>query len=373
MPERGIDISEWQEGMDVERVVRENGLSFVMVRTNYGSNHDDAQFHKHCDGAERGGAIVTPYVYPLASDTYGSIDDCVRIIGGRYDRCIVDWEEGSGGGDQLRAAHERVWEHGLSTPLVYDPTWYWERQGRPNMDWMGQSGGIGGRWKSWYPDYDPGSFDAILRKLAGSVWSDSRGGIATRIVQFTSSGRLSGWGKNLDLNYFPGSLDELHDLLGGDDMGQLTGRQAEMFQQIYDALAKPFVQNGRDVGEVFATLGRLFPDLDPAAMEKFETQNPGTLTNALASSYSLLYKYIYPALGTFGVQLEALAKAYADGRQQDATELLAAMRQALGDLLSAHVQADVTVTLNPLASDNEQVLTGQLATKSAGTGSGVQE
>lgn len=231
MPERGIDISEWQVGMDVERVVRENGLSFVMVRTNYGSNHDDLQFHRHCDGAERGGAIVTPYVYPLASDTRGSIDDAVRIIGGRYDRCIVDWEEGSGGGDHLRAAHERVWEHGLSTPVVYDPTWYWERQGSPNLDWMGQSGRIGGRWKSWYPDYDPGSFDAILRKLASYVWNDSRGGISTRIVQFTSSGRLNGWGGNLDLNYFPGSRSELEALLTGDDA--MSPELEQMIREIH--------------------------------------------------------------------------------------------------------------------------------------------
>lgn len=217
MPERGIDVSEWQIGMDTERVARENGLSFAMVRTNYGANHDDMVFHRHCDGFERAGVIVTPYVYPLASDTRGSIDDAVRIIGGRYDRCIVDWEEGSGGGDHLRAAHERVWEHGLNTPVVYDPTWYWERQGRPHLDWMWQSGRIGGRWKSWYPDYEAGSFDAILRKLASYVWDDSRGGISTRIVQFTSSGRLSGWDKNLDLNYFPGSRAELAALLTGED------------------------------------------------------------------------------------------------------------------------------------------------------------
>lgn len=249
MPERGIDISEWQAGMDVERVVRENGLSFVMVRTNYGSNHDDLQFHRHCDGAERGGAIVTPYVYPLATDTRGSVDDAVRIIGGRYDRCIVDWEEGSGGGDHLRAAHERVWEHGLSTPVVYDPTWYWERQGRPNLDWMGQSGRIGGRWKSWYPDYEPGSFDAILRKLASYVWSDSRGGIATRIVQFTSSGRLSGWGGNLDLNYFPGSREELAALLTGED--DMTPDQARKLDEIHAATRPVEVEIGppRQEGE----------------------------------------------------------------------------------------------------------------------------
>src|SRR5687768_1948371 len=118
MGEKGIDISEWQAGMDVERVCRENNISFVFVRSNYGSAHDDLHFHRHCDGAERAGAIVTPYVYPLATDTRGSIDDAVRIIAERYDRVCVDWEEGSGGGDHLRLAHERCWEHGLDTRVV---------------------------------------------------------------------------------------------------------------------------------------------------------------------------------------------------------------------------------------------------------------
>jgi len=238
MGERGIDISEWQAGMDVERVVRENNISFVMVRTNYGSNHDDALFHAHCDGAERGGAIVTPYSYPLATDTRGSIDDAVRIIGGRYNRCIVDWEVGSGGGDQLRIAHERLWEHGLSTPITYDPAWYWQQAGSPNVDWMGQSGRIGGRWKSWYPDNTPGSFDAILAKIPGYVWNDSRGGIATRIVQFTSSGRLSGWNANLDLNYFPGSRAELTALLGAkeDDVPLTVEEKKEIAQLTVDLL-----------------------------------------------------------------------------------------------------------------------------------------
>ncbi len=129
-----------------------------------------------------------------------------------------------------------------------------------------------------------------------------------------------------------------------DDMGQLTGRQGEMLEQLYEAFAKPYVQNGVDVGDVLARLGRMFPEADPAAMEKWGTLNPGTLTNAMISSYSLLFKQVFPALGTLATQLEALAKAYAEGRQQDASELLGAMRQALGELLSANVDVDVTLT-----------------------------
>jgi hypothetical protein len=217
MGERGIDVSEWQAGMDTERVSRDNGLTFAMVRTNYGSNHDDLQFHKLCDGFEKAGVIVTPYSYPLETDTRGSIDDAVRIIGGRYDRLDVDWEVGSGGGDHLRAAHERVWEHGLKTPLVYDPAWYYQQVGSPNVDWMGQSGRIAGRWKSWYPDNVPGSFDAVLAKLPASVWNDNRGGIPTQIVQFSSSVRFVGWDKNTDANYFRGTHEQLVALLTGEE------------------------------------------------------------------------------------------------------------------------------------------------------------
>ncbi len=255
MGERGIDISEWQAGMDVERVVRENNLSFVMVRTNYGPDHDDALFHKHCDGAERGGAIVTPYVYPLATDTRGSVDDAARIIGGRYSRLIVDWEIGSGGSDHLRAAHERTWEHNLRTPVTYDPAWYHQQVGSPNVDWMGQSGRIGGRWKSWYPDNIPGSFDAILKKLPSSVWSDSRGGIATRIVQFTSSGRLSGWGANLDLNYFPGTRDELAALLGGTQEEDCMGVFDKDSKTAYDEVFHTVVSGEKRDGQINRDLG----------------------------------------------------------------------------------------------------------------------
>jgi hypothetical protein len=248
MGEKGIDISEWQAGMDVERVCRENAFTYVMVRTNYGPSHDDLQFHRHCDGAERAGAIVTPYVYPLATDTRGSIDDAIRIIGGRYDRAIVDWENGSGGGDHLRAAHERVWEHGLKTPVVYDPAWYYRQVGSPNVDWMGQSGRIGGRWKSSYPDNIPGTFEEILKKVPDAWWNDTRGGITTQILQFSSVVRAKGWeGKNLDGNYFRGTHDQLVALLtSGEEEDVLEyPRDYPAFEQMFQ---RALVYSSRDKG-----------------------------------------------------------------------------------------------------------------------------
>lgn len=215
---KGIDISEHQSTMNVERVARDNNIEFGFVRTNYGANHDDLYFHQHADALERAGAIIVPYVYILASDIRGSIDDAVRIIGSRYKTCIVDWEHDSGGGAELRQAHELLWERGFSTPVVYDPKWYWELVGSPDVSWM--QGRVKGHWKSWYADNVPKSYDAALAQVPGYVWQDNRGGIPTVIVQFTGTGRLSSYGSNVDLNYFPGSRQELEALLGheGDDM-----------------------------------------------------------------------------------------------------------------------------------------------------------
>jgi hypothetical protein len=212
---RGIDISEHQRLMDVERVVRENNIDFVFVRTNYGANHDDLWFTSHCDAAERAGAIVVPYVYILASDIRGSIDDCERIIGGRYKVVIVDWEDGSGGGNELRQAHELLWERGFSTPFVYDPKWYWESVKSPDLSWM--QGQVKGHWKSWYYDRLARTFEDALSKVADYVWDDARGGIPTLIVQFTGTGRLNGYDGNVDLNWFPGTREELTALIGGND------------------------------------------------------------------------------------------------------------------------------------------------------------
>lgn len=254
---RGIDISEWQSAMDVERVARDNRIEFGFVRTNYGANHDDAYFHRHADALERAGAMVLPYVYPLASDTRGSIDDAVRIIGGRYKSCIVDWENDSGDGSHLRLAHELLWQRGFSTPVVYDPKWYWERMGSPDVSWM--QGRVQGHWKSWYADTNPKAYDAALAQVPDYVWQDNRGGIPTLIVQFTGTGRLSGHGGNLDLNYFPGTRAELAALLGGqegEDMANVSDQEKATLLEAAESVLEG-INEKRNAGALFALAARI--------------------------------------------------------------------------------------------------------------------
>lgn len=275
MGQRGIDLSEHQAGMDVESVARANQLDFAFVRTNYGANHDDAWFQSHADAAERAGALVVPYVYVLASDVRGSIDDALRVAGDRYGSLVVDWEEGSGGGDELRLAHELLWERGVSTPVVYAPRWYWERVGSPDLSWM--QGRVQGHWKSWYADNQARTYDDALSRVPGYAWDDSRGGIPTVIVQFTGTGRLAGYGGNLDLNYFPGDRAALEALLaGGDDVPLDANRDypafLQMLQRAYAYDLRPGGAGadwklGPTIFETFAALlNRSVADVDEEAL-----------------------------------------------------------------------------------------------------------
>lgn len=205
---RGVDISNHQAGMDVERVVRENNIGFVFVLSNDGT-FKNPYYQDQMAAARRGGAIAVPYVYLRTNvdQTFETFRQQEPTPG----PAIVDVEDGSGGRAECDRMHGLLHDNGYSTPLLYWPDWYRKKVGSPSL------AGLPPLWTSWYPDYVNRGFDQGLAMVPAWLW-DGYGGLPAQVVQFTSSGRLSGYGGNLDLNYFPGSREELAALLGGDDM-----------------------------------------------------------------------------------------------------------------------------------------------------------
>lgn len=204
---RGMDISNHQAGMDVERVVRENNIGFVFVLSNDGT-FKNIYYRAQMDAARRGGAIAVPYVYLRTNvdQTYATFRQQEPTRG----PAIVDVEDGSGGRFECDRMHSLLHSGGYTTPLLYWPDWYRKKVGSPSL------AGLPPLWTSWYPDYVNRGFDQGLAMVPAWLWN-GYGGLPTRIVQFTSSGRLSGYGGNLDLNYFPGTRAELAALLGGQE------------------------------------------------------------------------------------------------------------------------------------------------------------
>lgn len=217
MSERGFDISNHQSGMDVEGVARANGFTFAFILTNDGTV-ENVYFARQAEAARRAGAIVLPYVY-LRPNWAQTVDIHLRISAG-YPASIVDVEDGSGGWSETWNAHRRLWGAGRATPLLYWPRFHWESQGRPDLSPLRRTAdnplGVSGHWKSWYPDRNWDTFDVALSKVPQYVWDDNRGGIPVRVLQFTGTGRVTGYGSNVDLNYFPGSREELAALLEGE-------------------------------------------------------------------------------------------------------------------------------------------------------------
>lgn len=252
---RGIDISNHQGEIDVERVVRENNIGFVFVLSNDGT-FKNKFYRQQMDGARRGGAIAVPYIYLRTNvdQTFATFRQQEPTLG----PAIVDVEDGSGARAECDRMHNLLHGAGYTTPLLYWPDWYRKKVGAPSL------AGLPPLWTSWYPDYINRGFDAGLAQVPAWVWN-GYGGLPVAITQFTSSGRLSGYGGNLDLNYYPGTREELNRLIGGSQEGEddmtleefLNAKIPQEFsQEIGERLGIEPDEDGRYLKDV--TFGVLF-------------------------------------------------------------------------------------------------------------------
>lgn len=212
---RGIDISNHQATMDVEHVVRENNIDFVIVQANDGTFRN-VYFQSQIEAARRGGAIVAAYMYQRPN--WQQTVDNFKSIVSKDIPAIVDVEDGSGNVDITYSIHRDLWANGYKTPTLYLPKWYWDKIGQPSLT------GLPSIWKSWYPNTTPDSYENHLAKVPSSVWT-GHGGLPVNILQFSGTGRLEGYSGNVDLNYFPGTKEELANLFGQEVDGDMASAE----------------------------------------------------------------------------------------------------------------------------------------------------
>jgi len=267
---RGIDISNHQATMDVERVVRENDIDFVIVQANDGT-FKNVYFQSQINAARRAGALVAAYMYQRPN--WQQTVDNFKSIVTKDIPAIVDVEDGSGDADITYKIHEDLWNSGYRTPTLYLPKWYWDRIGQPGLL------GLPSIWKSWYPNNTPDTYDNHLAKVPSSVWT-GHGGLPVNILQFSGTGRLKGYDGNVDLNYFPGTKEQLANIFGQEEDEDMATAE-EIAKAVWD------YQLASLVGE---------PD------EKGEFGSwTTTAGNALSSSWA----QIFNATGVYGPSLAA--------------------------------------------------------------------
>lgn len=207
-----LDISRWQgTAPDLARAKTE-GIAGVIAKATQGSGWVDPQFEFNLQRSRANGLLFAAYHYQESGSSAADQVANIRRVVPVDVPVIPDVEAGSGDFAKTREIVQHLKAAGYSVPLSYIPRWYWQQLGSPSL------AGLPPLWSSRYPDNVQGYYRDEYAEVPSYFW-DGYGGLDVTLLQFTSSGRVAGYGP-LDVNAFRGTYAELTALLGGevDDM-----------------------------------------------------------------------------------------------------------------------------------------------------------
>ena len=183
----GIDISSYQSGIDLSVVP----CDFVIIKATQGTGYVNPDCDRAYQQAKRAGKLRGTYHYVGGGNAVAEADYYVNTIKGylRDGLLAIDWEaeQNSAWGNEayLEQLVRRVIERTGVKPLIYSMASRYAQVAAvaKKLDC--------GLWIAEYADMNPTGYQA-------HPWREGAYGCAIR--QYTSTGRLNGWGGNLDLN-----------------------------------------------------------------------------------------------------------------------------------------------------------------------------
>lgn len=187
----GIDISNWQAGINLAAVPAD----FVIAKATQGTGYVSPDCARQVEQARQVGKRFGVYHYVSGGNAVAEanyfVDNCVNWIGkGLF---CIDWEsnENSAWGNEgyLEQVVAQVKARTGIPPLIYSSAAYYAQvaavANRQNC----------GLWIAQYANMNPTGYQS-------TPWNE--GAYACVIRQYSSTGRLPGYGGNLDLNKFYG-------------------------------------------------------------------------------------------------------------------------------------------------------------------------
>lgn len=194
MSMNGIDISHWQDGIDLKKIP----CDFVIMKATQGTKFVDNCCDKFYHVAKNLGKKLGVYHYFGGGDPIAEADHFVESIRGYIGEAILvlDWEKDDNirfreGAAVAKPFLDRVYEKTGVKPLIY-----MSKSVCREYDWSSVVSGDYGLWMAQYANKNPTRYQT-------TPWTDSKGmgafaGYA--IHQYSSTGRLKGFNKNLDLD-----------------------------------------------------------------------------------------------------------------------------------------------------------------------------
>ena len=183
----GIDISSYQSGIDLSVVP----CDFVIIKATQGTGYVNPDCDRAYQQAKRAGKLRGTYHYVGGGNAVAEADYYVNNIKGyiKDGLLAIDWEaeQNSAWGNEayLEQLVRRVIERTGIKPLIYSMASRYAQVAAvaKKLDC--------GLWIAEYADMNPTGYQA-------HPWRE--GAYACAIRQYASTGRLNGWGGNLDLN-----------------------------------------------------------------------------------------------------------------------------------------------------------------------------
>lgn len=188
---QGIDVSSWQAGIDVSKVP----CDFVIEKVSQGVTYINPDCDRVIQQCIKLGKCWGTYHYVDGSGAQAEADYYVRNIQGYLGKGIlcIDWESAQNGAwgnyGYLDALVARVIERTGVKPLIYV-----QASAYAPTAAVAQRHDCG-LWIAQYADMNATGYQA-------TPWNE--GAYSCAIRQYSSAGRLPGWGGNLDLNKFYG-------------------------------------------------------------------------------------------------------------------------------------------------------------------------
>ena len=193
MSMNGIDISNWQKGIDLTKVP----CDFVIIKATQGTEYVNPDYDRAYQQAKNAGKCLGVYHYASGGDAEKEAQFFIENVSGHIGEAILvlDWEKeqnknfGVCDFDWVKKWLNYVFKKTGVKPLIYT-----------SKSFMNRFDGIGdfGMWIAQYASNDVTGYQE-------TPWNEGAYNCAIR--QYSSHGRLSGYAGNLDLDKFYGDKE----------------------------------------------------------------------------------------------------------------------------------------------------------------------
>lgn len=202
----GIDISNWQAGINLSAVPAD----FVIIKATQGTTYVSPEADTQYQGAKSAGRLLGVYHFATGDGAVEEAKFFLSNVKGYLGEAalFLDWEDAvvTQGVGYAKAFLDYVYQQTGIRPLIY-----MSKSVTNSYDWSSVSANYG-LWVAQYADSNPTGYQ-------DDPWTDTRGygsWSGPAIFQYASTGHLSGYDGKLDLDKFYGDVKAWQDYTKSD-------------------------------------------------------------------------------------------------------------------------------------------------------------